>query len=85
MVFEDGVFELAVSPAQHCGCCDKTLDYSVGRGKGNHWDSPSLDRVDNSVGYTVVNTRVICMACNSSKGNLTVESLRRLLRYVEAA
>jgi hypothetical protein len=85
MAFEDGVFGLAEIPPTECQCCRKVLDYSVGRGKGKHRDSPSLDRVRNDAGYTVANTRVICMECNTNKSDLSLEILRRLVSYVEAA
>lgn len=85
LAFEDGVFALALNPAQQCVCCGKRLDYTVGRGKGNHRDSPSLDRVDNRHGYTAANTRVICMECNTNKSDLSIMEVRRLLKYMESS
>lgn len=47
------------------------------------WNAPSLDRVDNSKGYTKENTRVISWSANRWKRNLTIEDVKRLLLYME--
>jgi hypothetical protein len=46
-------------------------------------NSFSIDRVDNSRGYTKDNTRVISFLANGRKGDLTVEQVRNLLAYME--
>lgn len=79
------MFGLSEQPPIQCKCCGKSLDYSVGRGKGKHRDSPSLDRVRNNDGYTVANTRIICMECNTNKSDLSIQTLRRLVAYMEGA
>lgn len=45
-------------------------------------NSPSLDRVDNTKGYTPENTRVISWFANMRKGDLTVEQIDALYHYV---
>lgn len=54
------------------------------------WDSkapfdnkPSLDRLDNSKGYTRENTRVISLRANLLKKDATPEEIAGLHRYVE--
>ena len=49
---------------------------------GGKQDSPSLDRRDNTKGYTIENTAVICMHCNVRKQDSTIEDLHMLLRYM---
>jgi hypothetical protein len=43
---------------------------------------PSLDRVDNSRGYTPDNIRVISWAANRDKGRLTIDNMLKLAEYV---
>jgi hypothetical protein len=47
--------------------------------------TPSLDRTDNTAGYTKLNTAVICRRCNTHKGTMTGAELLRLAHYVLAA
>ena len=47
--------------------------------------SPSLDRVNSSLGYTPSNIRVISWRANNLKSDATVEELRKVLAYMEAA
>ena len=41
---------------------------------------PSLDRIDNSKGYTVDNTRVICLWYNLAKWNWDDEFIRNVIK-----
>lgn len=65
----------------HCLCCGKKFDYSVRDGMRSY-DSPSLDRKDNSRGYTPDNTFVICFGCNSLKSDAKVKDIENLLTYM---
>lgn len=47
-------------------------------------NSPSLDRLEPSGGYTPSNVRVISFRANSLKHNATLEELRAIYRYVQA-
>lgn len=73
---------LALNPPVHCPCCGKVLDYSVGRG-ANRNDSPSLDRMVGSLGYTKLNVRVICWRCNDLKRNATAEELLTVGNFLQ--
>ncbi|HET8668563.1 MAG TPA: hypothetical protein VFM10_11320 [Terriglobales bacterium] len=44
---------------------------------------PSLDRINNNLGYTRKNTRVISWEANRLKHALTLEQARALVRYME--
>lgn len=46
--------------------------------------SPSLDRIDNSKGYTKDNIRIISMFANSRKGSLSLEEIERLYLYTKS-
>lgn len=48
----------------------------------NRW-APSLDRIDNSLGYIPGNVRIISWQANYVKGNMTVEQIERLYLYVK--
>lgn len=47
-----------------------------------HAGSPSLDRVDNSLGYIPGNVRVISLRANAIKNSATYEEIERLYRYM---
>lgn len=47
-------------------------------------NSYSIDRVDNSKGYTKENTRVISFLANSRKGDLTLDQVEAMLRYMKS-
>ena len=74
---------LISNPPSICDCCNKKLDYSLGHGRRNNKDSPSLDRLDNNKGYTKENTRVICFRCNELKNNGTLEELKTIVSYIQ--
>lgn len=51
-------------------------------GGRQHGSSPSLDRVDNTLGYVKGNIRVISYKANSCKNSLTPQQIQRLYHYV---
>jgi hypothetical protein len=58
------------------------LGISLKVGGGRNPGNPSLDRFDNSLGYTKDNVRVISLRANMLKTNATVDELKRVLAYV---
>lgn len=60
------------------------LHIPIKRNKGSGWhnDSPSLDRIDNNLGYTKGNVRVISNRANRIKCDATFEELE--LVYLDA-
>ncbi len=46
-------------------------------------DSPTLDRVDNRLGYIKGNVRVISYKANRLKNSLTEQDLKRMLNYIQ--
>ena len=50
---------------------------------GHKMLSPSFDRVDSTKGYIKGNVFVISNRANSFKGNMTIENVRNMLRYME--
>jgi hypothetical protein len=48
------------------------------------FDSPTLDRIDNSKGYTVDNIQVISRRANSMKGDGTIEDVEKLLKFMKS-
>ncbi len=75
-------YVLVENPPTHCACCGKKLDYSTGRGTDKR-DSPSLDRWDNSQGYTLENTKVICYRCNELKRDASLDEMKVVVRYMK--
>lgn len=65
-------------PAPHlCPICSNYLNDHSSDGY-----FPSLDRVDNSIGYTPTNTRIICHTCNTLKSNHTSASISKLIAHL---
>ena len=60
------------------------IPLKAGRGCGKHLHgSPSVDRFDNSRGYTPDNVRVISARANALKRDATVNELRLIIAYME--
>jgi hypothetical protein len=75
---DESILELSGLFPKECVCCGVTFDYS----KKVLSLGPSLDRVDNALGYTSANVRVICHRCNSLKRDASIEDLEMLLAYM---
>lgn len=59
------------------------LGIPIEHGKGYRTDnSPSVDRIDNSVGYVKGNVHVISMRANRIKNDSTLEELRLIVEYL---
>lgn len=46
------------------------------------WNKPSLDRIDNTKGYTLDNIQLVTWIVNHSRGELTVEEFKEMCRKV---
>lgn len=64
----------------HCPVLGIELDYFATKRSDN---SPSLDRIDNSLGYTKENTWVISNRANRVKSDSSLEELKTLVRVME--
>lgn len=66
-----------VSP-ERCPCCDVAMI----RGTiAESMTSPSIDRIIPRLGYTKVNTVVVCKRCNTAKSNLAPRELYRVAEF----
>ena len=82
--FDDGcAAHLIAEPPANCACCGSTLNYARGQGK-NRGDVPSIDRVNNRLGYVHGNVAIVCRDCNTRKRDHTLESLQQVAAYIEA-
>lgn len=62
------------------------IKLEVGNGKGKSWklhNSPSIDRFDNTKGYTSDNIRVISWRANLLKRDATLEELECVVAYMK--
>lgn len=50
-------------------------------GERHTWHSPSLDRIDNSLGYVKSNVIVVSRRANSLKSDATVEELEAIVKF----
>jgi hypothetical protein len=53
------------------------------RGGISRPNAPSVDRVDNSIGYVKGNVRVISSKANLLKGSMSSEEARQIAKYIE--
>jgi len=53
-----------------------------GRGYALIWNSPTIDRFDNTRGYTPDNIRVISWRANSLKADATIQEMEAVLKYM---
>lgn len=65
---------------EYCPVFGVKLEVGDGKRQSN---SPSIDRVDNSKGYTKDNVEIICLRANQLKNDATIEEIRAILRYME--
>lgn len=56
----------------NCAACNIKLDYTRGNKKKIQRNSPSLDRINNTLGLIPGNIQVLCTRCNSRKGQKTM-------------
>jgi|688.fasta_scaffold374013_2 hypothetical protein len=60
------------------------INYEGNKGqRGFVNDSPSIDRLDSSLGYVKGNVKIICWRANRVKSDATVEELRAILNFME--
>ena len=69
----------------HCPILGIELVGKYGLGKGNHAreNSPSLDRIDPSLGYVPGNVVVVSWRANRIKSDATLEELRQIVRFYD--
>jgi hypothetical protein len=66
----------------HCPVFGFEFDYSKRRNPAGKTTSPSLDRIDNSKGYTLDNVQVISNLANTMKLNATPEQLTMFANWI---
>lgn len=64
-----------------CPVLGLKLVYTLREQGGSYPDSPSYERVDNNLGYTPNNTRIISMKANTMKNSGTLLDLKKLVTY----
>lgn len=64
----------------YCPVLGIKLEVGVGR---RHDASPSIDRVNNSMGYIPDNVMIISLRANVLKNNGSLDELKRIVRYME--
>ena len=67
----------------HCPVLGTELVWEYGHGFGLGAHSPSLDRIDNSLGYVKGNVAIISHRANSMKNAATAEELQAILNYIQ--
>lgn len=83
LAFDEALFAYAGNPPIHCACCKHPLDYAGKERGGTRGRGLSIDRVDNTKGYTVNNVSFICHRCNALKSDATVDELLAIVAYMQ--
>lgn len=65
-----------------CSYCDVRVRFNVGNGRASEI-SPTLDRLNPTLGYTEGNVVLACHGCNRRKQNFTPAGLRALADRIE--
>lgn len=83
--FDDALIEkFAREQPTRCESCGKLLNYSAKhRGKALNDEAPAFDRFDDSLGYTIENTNLLCGRCARIKRDATVSDMKKLVRYIK--
>jgi hypothetical protein len=66
-----------------CECCGKEIIHNIGNGSLNN-HSCSLDRIIPEKGYVIGNVAIICMECNRHKNNMSLETMKQMIVYMES-
>jgi hypothetical protein len=66
-----------------CPVLGVELSWEYGHGLGCGAHSPSLDRINNLLGYTKDNVAIISHKANTTKGSCNVEELQAILSYMQ--
>jgi hypothetical protein len=74
--------ELAVITSQRCFYCERQPS-QVFRYRGEVVHYSGIDRLDNSLGYTWLNSRAACRSCNTAKHAVTMGIARRMIEAAE--
>lgn len=64
----------------HCPILGIPLFFTEGKRTDNSY---SIDKVDNSKGYTKDNSRIISLGANIRKGDFSIEQVEKLLAYMK--
>jgi hypothetical protein len=79
--FEQLLHSLAAAPPNNCSCCNRVINYAI---KGRPaYESPAIDRLDPTVGYSLMNSRVICCRCNFLKKDASLTEINFIIADLE--
>ena len=77
--------EITSSSCSYCGA-EPAITKSAKKFPNGKYPRVGIDRIDNSIGYTIGNSTPCCMTCNMAKGELTTEEfiawIKRLHNYL---
>lgn len=73
--------EALLHKQMHCQCCGRILHQKLGRGQ--HANSPSLDRLIPALGYVESNCFLICSRCNTLKRDASLLEIEAIYKYIQ--
>ena len=65
-----------------CPMLGTPLDYSLGRGRKDEESTPSIDRIDNELGYIEGNMEVVSWRANRIRGQASPQELIKIATYL---
>lgn len=68
---------------KNCQCCSKIYSYEFKFDGNCNLDAPSIDRINNDIGYIKENINIICWECNNIKNNGTIQELQTIIDWMK--
>lgn len=63
-----------------CELCG--IECRRGTCRAERWTTPSIDRIDNTVGYLLSNVALLCYRCNARKADMSLADVERLYHWL---
>ena len=83
--FEISLDEFEILVKSNCYYCGKKPNQVFKfKGSNGNYIYNGIDRVDNSLGYTVDNCVPCCKECNFNKGSITIDTARKMINFTDA-
>lgn len=79
----DYIYDFLLSN-KNCQCCGKIYSYKFKFDNSPNLDAPSVDRMNNDIGYIKGNIEIICWECNNIKHDGTIQELQVVIDWMKA-
>lgn len=81
LVNYDFIFS-SLEKSPECECCKRSFSFIPKGGKPQD-SSPSIDRVNKNLGYTIDNISILCWRCNNLKRDASSKELQKIVDWMK--